>query len=444
MAGYPHPGIVEELVKWGAPVISRFNASIHVIDLEGVDCPLKGWTAEEIQRGLDALLQSPRLKKEIAEGERLKRDLRGTVDCQAHPCFNCPHLFDAYNCTGTSKTCENKYSDYDRGDFCGKRGRCFGMSCKCASDWSGMNCESGLCVTDPCMNDATCVYDDDDARSCICQPGWEGERCERSMRARVVAVVCIVLAALCAAVLTLIVMWRCRERLFAGPKKAFTGKNWQPKIFLNCYAGGVKAKTMVAETLIDVTTAMADLYPNATSAHIRQFAAYGSKLSVFGCWCCCKSFASKIGRHVFVEGRATDGNVWTFEKTNAGIIVQVSENRDAPDAPSVMLFQNGNKRAKMEKSVEDRSPKICTIADIIEWIVSRELKKRYHVVSSNCAFFANNLFVKFANMPYPIEPHELGYEDVDICTGEAVVEIAAETADEDCMEVNDADVSEGA
>ena len=63
----------------------------------------------------------------------------------------------------------------------------------------------------------------------------------------------------------------------------------------------------------------------------------------------------------------------------------------------------------MAKSVEDNDPKPCTVDDVLEWIVAKELAKRYHVAKSNCFFFANNLFAKFANEPYPIEPEELRY-----------------------------------
>ena len=77
MAGHPHDGIVEELVMWGAPIVWRFDKAIHVIDLAGVDSPLKGWKEEDIQRGLDALLESSRIQWEITNGEQLRLVLFG-------------------------------------------------------------------------------------------------------------------------------------------------------------------------------------------------------------------------------------------------------------------------------------------------------------------------------------------------------------------------------
>ena len=66
----------------------------------------------------------------------------------------------------------------------------------------------------------------------------------------------------------------------------------------------------------------------------------------------------------------------------------------------------------MEKSIEDPNPKTCTVKDVLEWIISKELSKKYHVAVSNCVFFANNLFLKFSNEFYPIEPEELRYEEM--------------------------------
>ena len=46
----------------------------------------------------------------------------------------------------------------------------------------------------------------------------------------------------------------------------------------------------------------------------------------------------------------------------------------------------------------------------------------YHVAESNCVFFAYNLFSKFANVPYPIEPHGLQYNDFETCNSVEIEE----------------------
>ena len=112
---------------------------------------------------------------------------------------------------------------------------------------------------------------------------------------------------------------------------------------------------------------------------------------------------------MFVEARTATQTIWTFEKVTTGIIVQVSRDEATPAA---RVFRNGEERGRIEKSVEDDHPKECTVDDVLDWIVSQELSKSYHFAESNCAFFANNLFSKFANRQYPIEPRVLNYSNI--------------------------------
>ena len=317
-----------------------------------------------------------------------------------------------------------KYPDYDQGRYCSTNGHCTtemgntGLVCKCDHpNWSGINCEIGPCEQNPCKNGGSCQYDDNKQIFCVCLSGWEGEFCQKDVLRHIIVIASAIIGATACCLLLLCVSLQYRRKFAKSPKKVITGKNWKYKIYFSCYKKDSETISIVTDKIEEIITAINDKHPNAMDSKIVHLSAYGSKLALIDCLCCCRAFAAKIGRHVFVEAKTEAGVVWSFEKVTAGIIVQVSEDEvvtnGASSGPSVRILQDGGKRGKIEKSVEDDNPKNCSANDILEWIISKELAKRYHLATSNCAFFANNLFVNFANEPYPIEPHELKYEQTE-------------------------------
>lgn len=121
--------------------------------------------------------------------------------CAENPCLNGASCFEdpsggtgyACNCQGSGyegRHCE-KELDPCSANACFNGGACFpqpgGFLCGCPSTHSGMRCSQSralfssnpcLNLPHPCQNNGTCFYSAQSGVTCVCDAGFEGERCE--------------------------------------------------------------------------------------------------------------------------------------------------------------------------------------------------------------------------------------------------------------------------
>ena len=124
----------------------------------------------------------------------------------------------------------------------------------------------------------------------------------------------------------------------------------------------------------------------------------------------------RVVRHIYVEARTSDGTYWTFEKDKHLIVVQVAPSKnEAQNADGSLPMVTSRKLGEYRKNpelldnVEDENPCFCTVSDIIDWIFTDQIEKRYHVIGSNCLFFADDLFTKFSKIQFPTNPSRISH-----------------------------------